>query len=432
MCVSFILNQQAEEDAAKKARILARLESENNAKSAKMLSSVSSRQTTTQKSGKPQTASHSSKNKHPSESTVGEMAKKVSQNPQTSLKTKAKKHRESVPKQSEDSRTDSRKKDKEITTSKSKKQPLVNKTPKSAPVNFKDLLKIAEEKAKDPNTKIEAEEYSKSSFQIKQKQYRKGNKPFTTSKTETTNTSEITKKKRKTEQSRSRKVPHTETKTQPPQNVKSFESSRISKTTKCNDFVSGSKNGGTKNSVQISRPPKGASIEAQLGFLPAANSNTPKAPRESKINDGSLHIHEKRIENRNFARSGEQRASGIEAQLGPVKKTSHERKRKYKSNDYIRNEKSFDRKPVRRDLPRASGIEAQMGSSKRSKQEDVYRYDKIDEYDEMDGYRDEFDDFIDDSGDEVDVSSHIRDIFGYDRTRYQNCSYVLSTSSSFS
>lgn len=36
-------------------------------------------------------------------------------------------------------------------------------------------------------------------------------------------------------------------------------------------------------------------------------------------------------------------------------------------------------------------------------------------------YDSEMDDFIDDGDEEEDVSSHIRDIFGYDKQKYVNC-----------
>lgn len=42
-------------------------------------------------------------------------------------------------------------------------------------------------------------------------------------------------------------------------------------------------------------------------------------------------------------------------------------------------------------------------------------------YDEDDSeYDSELDDFIDDAGCEEDISSHIRDIFGYDKRRYRD------------
>lgn len=416
--------QKAEEEAARRARIKARLEAESKAKAAgtrqtsdtkhkdsQVHASVTSSGTSRSTTGGQK---HASKNSH-----TDRLAKKQPEKTENFTKAKER-HEKSFPKPKQENSAEVSKKDKGQVLSKPEKQAsskVTGKGRKPPPVSFKDLLRIAEQKTKEPISNTEPQKHKRSPFeannQSKHKEKSKnGAVPVTLkgasgSRAKTNNIQETPGKKRRSDQSGTGKAGQSEMGSKLPQSSKR-----------------------PKNSHPGPSPPKAGKRDISTAVQGNVNHKQPS----TRV------MHE--------------RGSSIEAQFGSslIKtktlsatnsiKVKHSQGSKMSACPQVSRDKpSIERNPIRRDAcaARGSGIEAQFGSGKVPRAAQGY-YDrtshkrKLDyEDDELDEYDDELDDFIDDGGEEVDVSRHIKEIFGYDKSRYRDSEDdVRNMESSFS
>ena len=348
---------------------------------------------------------HTSKN-----SNTDRLDKKQSEKLQSITKAKEK-HRKSISKPPQDNDAEIRKKNKEL-LSKPEKQAsskVASKGRQSPPVSFKDLLKIAEQKAKEPNSTIEPHKDKRSPIQANNQSKHKhksknGTVPVTLkgvsgSRAKTNGIQETAGKKRKSDPGGSGKAGQSKTGSKPSQTSKRPKSSdpgpAPSKAGKRDISTAVQKNINNRKPTPHALHERGSSIEAQFGSA-LTKTKTLSVPTSTKM----------------------KHSQGSKLNVSP---------------QVSRDKRPVERNPVRRDAcaARGSGIEAQFGSGHAPSPAQGF-YDrpshkrKLDyEDDESDEYDDELDDFIDDGGEEVDVSQHIKEIFGYDKSRYNVCLFPI-------